>query len=25
LDDMAVAPEIYRRARERGIGTWLEL
>jgi ornithine cyclodeaminase/alanine dehydrogenase-like protein (mu-crystallin family) len=23
LDDMAVAPEIYRRARERGIGTWL--
>lgn len=25
LDDMAVAPEIYRRARERGIGTWLPL
>ena len=25
LDDMAVAPEIYRRAREKGIGTMLEL
>jgi ornithine cyclodeaminase/alanine dehydrogenase-like protein (mu-crystallin family) len=25
LDDLAVAPEIYRRARERGIGTWLPL
>ncbi|MGB8644168.1 MAG: ornithine cyclodeaminase family protein [Anaerolineae bacterium] len=25
LDDMAVAPEIYRRASERGIGTWLPL
>jgi len=25
LDDMAVAPEIYRRAVERGIGTWLSL
>lgn len=25
LDDMAVAPEIYRRARERGSGTWLSL
>lgn len=25
LDDMAVAPEIYRRARERGLGTWLSL
>lgn len=25
LEDMAVAVEIYRRARERGIGTWLEL
>jgi ornithine cyclodeaminase/alanine dehydrogenase-like protein (mu-crystallin family) len=25
LDDMAVAPEIYRRAKERGIGTWLVL
>ena len=25
LDDMAVAPEIYRRAKERGIGTWLAL
>ena len=25
LDDMAVAPEVYRRARDRGIGTWLPL
>ena len=25
LDDMAVAPEIYRRAKARGIGTWLPL
>jgi len=25
MDDMAVAPEIYRRARERGIGTRLAL
>ena len=25
LEDIAVAPEIYRRAAERGIGTWLEL
>lgn len=25
LEDMAVAPEIYRRALEKGIGTWLEL
>jgi ornithine cyclodeaminase/alanine dehydrogenase len=25
LDDMAVAPEIYRRARESGLGTWLTL
>ncbi len=25
LDDMAVAPEIYRRAKERGMGTWLAL
>jgi ornithine cyclodeaminase/alanine dehydrogenase len=25
LEDMAVAPEIYRRAVERGIGVWLEL
>jgi ornithine cyclodeaminase/alanine dehydrogenase-like protein (mu-crystallin family) len=25
LDDMAVAPEIYRRARKLGLGTWLEL
>lgn len=25
LDDMAVAPEIYRRAKELQIGTWLEL
>jgi ornithine cyclodeaminase/alanine dehydrogenase-like protein (mu-crystallin family) len=25
LDDMAVAPEIYQRARERGLGIWLEL
>jgi ornithine cyclodeaminase/alanine dehydrogenase len=24
LDDLAVAPEVYRRAIERGIGTWLE-
>ena len=23
MDDMAVAPEIYRRAKERGLGTWL--
>lgn len=23
LDDIAVAPEIYRRARERGLGVWL--
>ncbi len=23
LDDIAVAPEIYRRARERGVGIWL--
>jgi ornithine cyclodeaminase/alanine dehydrogenase len=23
LDDMAVAPEVFRRARERGLGTWL--
>jgi ornithine cyclodeaminase/alanine dehydrogenase len=23
LDDMAVAPEVYRRARARGLGTWL--
>ncbi len=25
LDDMAVAPIIFRRAQERGIGTWLPL
>jgi ornithine cyclodeaminase/alanine dehydrogenase len=25
LDDMATAPLIYRRALERGIGTWLPL
>jgi len=25
LDDMAVAPEVYRRARQRGLGTWLPL
>lgn len=25
LDDMAVAPEIYQRAKERGLGTWLPL
>ncbi len=25
IDDMAVAPEIYRRAKELGVGTWLEL
>ena len=25
LDDMAVAPEVYRRALERGLGTWLPL
>ncbi len=25
LDDMATAPILYRRALERGIGTWLEL
>ena len=25
LDDMAVAPEVFRRARKRGLGTWLPL
>jgi ornithine cyclodeaminase/alanine dehydrogenase-like protein (mu-crystallin family) len=25
LDDMAVAPEVYRRALAMGLGTWLEL
>jgi ornithine cyclodeaminase/alanine dehydrogenase-like protein (mu-crystallin family) len=25
MDDMAVAPEIYRRAKKSGIGTWLSL
>ena len=24
MDDMAVAPLIYRRAKEKGIGVWLE-
>jgi uncharacterized RDD family membrane protein YckC len=24
LDDMAVAPEVYRRARALGLGTWLQ-
>jgi ornithine cyclodeaminase/alanine dehydrogenase-like protein (mu-crystallin family) len=24
LDDMATAPIVYRRALERGLGTWLE-
>ena len=25
MDDMAVAPEIYRRAKEKGLGMWLPL
>lgn len=25
MDDMAVAPEIYRRAKEKGLGIWLPL
>jgi ornithine cyclodeaminase/alanine dehydrogenase len=25
LNDMAVAPLIYRKAKEKGIGTWLDL
>ena len=25
LDDMAVAPEVLRRATEQGLGTWLPL
>lgn len=25
MDDMAVAPEVYRRARQLGLGTWLQL
>jgi len=25
LDDMAVAPEVFRRAKARGLGTWLAL
>jgi ornithine cyclodeaminase/alanine dehydrogenase len=25
IDDMAVAPEVYRRAKEMGLGTWLSL
>ena len=25
MDDMAVAPEIFRRAKEKGLGTWLPL
>jgi len=25
MDDMAIAPEIYRRAKDMGIGTWLTL
>jgi ornithine cyclodeaminase/alanine dehydrogenase-like protein (mu-crystallin family) len=25
MDDMAIAPEIYRRAHAKGIGTWLSL
>ena len=25
IDDMAVAPSIFQKAREKGIGTWLEL
>jgi ornithine cyclodeaminase/alanine dehydrogenase-like protein (mu-crystallin family) len=25
LDDMAVAPEVFRLARQQGLGTWLPL
>jgi hypothetical protein len=25
MDDMAVAPLVYRRAVEKGLGTWLPL
>jgi ornithine cyclodeaminase/alanine dehydrogenase len=25
LDDMAVAPEVFRRAKEKGLGVWLSL
>jgi ornithine cyclodeaminase/alanine dehydrogenase-like protein (mu-crystallin family) len=25
MDDMAIAPEIHRRARDKGLGTWLPL
>jgi ornithine cyclodeaminase/alanine dehydrogenase-like protein (mu-crystallin family) len=25
MDDLAVAPEIYRRARQKGLGVWLAL
>jgi ornithine cyclodeaminase/alanine dehydrogenase-like protein (mu-crystallin family) len=25
MDDMAVAPSIYRRAKEKGLGVWLPL
>ncbi|MGE5200006.1 MAG: hypothetical protein ACM3H9_10225, partial [Rhodospirillaceae bacterium] len=25
LEDMAVGPEVYRLAREKGLGTWLSL
>jgi ornithine cyclodeaminase/alanine dehydrogenase-like protein (mu-crystallin family) len=25
LDDMATAPIVYKRALERGVGTWLRL
>jgi ornithine cyclodeaminase/alanine dehydrogenase len=25
LDDMAVAPEVFRLAQEKGLGTWLPL
>jgi ornithine cyclodeaminase/alanine dehydrogenase-like protein (mu-crystallin family) len=25
MDDMAIAPEIYRRAKAKGVGTWLPL
>jgi ornithine cyclodeaminase/alanine dehydrogenase len=25
LDDMAVAPLIYQKAKDKGVGTWLSL